>query len=66
MVTAIQYESGITRTIPVTQGPQVLKPSTALTVTNMLRIVYDDYELHGAIKMQHYTAAAKTGTAQIA
>jgi len=65
VVTAIQYESGVTRMIPVTQGPQVLKPSTALTVTNMLRIVYDDYELHGKIKMQHYTAAAKTGTAQI-
>ncbi len=65
VVTAIQYESGVTRMIPVTQGPQVLKPSSAKTVTDMLRIVYDDYELHGKIKMQHYTAAAKTGTAQI-
>jgi stage V sporulation protein D (sporulation-specific penicillin-binding protein) len=65
IVTAIKYESGLTRTIPITQGPQVLKPSTALTVTIMLRVVYDDYELHGAIKMTHYTAAAKTGTAQI-
>ena len=65
IVTAIKYESGLTRTIPITEGPQVLKPSTARTVTDMLRIVYDDYELHGKIKMEHYTAAAKTGTAQI-
>lgn len=65
LVTAIQYESGATRTIPTTQGSQVMKPSTAQTVTQMLETVYDDYELHGAIKMQHYTAAAKTGTAQI-
>ncbi|HVM73720.1 MAG TPA: penicillin-binding protein 2 [Candidatus Paceibacterota bacterium] len=65
VVTAIRYESGITRSVPTTEGPQVLKPSTALTVTNMLRTVYDDYELHGKIKMEHYTAAAKTGTAQI-
>lgn len=65
LVTGIKYESGITRTIPITEGPQVFKPSTALAVTNMLRIVDDDYELNGAIKMTHYTAATKTGTAQI-
>ena len=66
IVTAIQYESGVTRSIPVTSGPQVIKPSSAQTVTQMLETVYDDYELNGAIKMTHYTAAAKTGTAQIA
>lgn len=66
LVTGIQYESGATRSIPVTNGPQVFKPSTAQTVTQMLETVYDDYELNGAIKMEHYTAAAKTGTAQIA
>lgn len=65
LVTAIQYESGVTRQVPVTQGPQVIKASTADTVTKMLEGVYDNYELNGAIKMEHYTAAAKTGTAQI-
>ena len=65
IVTAIQYESGVTRQIPVTQGPRVMQASSAQTVTKMLETVYDDYELHGAIKMTHYTAAAKTGTAQI-
>jgi cell division protein FtsI/penicillin-binding protein 2 len=65
LVTAIKYDSGLTRTIPIEQGPQVLKPSSALAVTDMLRVVDDDYELNGAIKMTHYTAATKTGTAQI-
>lgn len=65
LVTAIQYESGVTRQIPVTEGPQVMKPSSAHAVTQILEGVYDNYELNGAIKMQHYTAAAKTGTAQI-
>ncbi|HTR18811.1 MAG TPA: penicillin-binding protein 2 [Candidatus Paceibacterota bacterium] len=65
VVTGIQYESGVTRTIPVTEGPQVLKPSSAQTVNQMLQTVYDNFELNGAIKMDHYTAGAKTGTAQI-
>jgi cell division protein FtsI/penicillin-binding protein 2 len=65
VVTAIEYESGVTRTISYPQGPQVLKASSARTLTSMLETVYDNYELNGKIKMQHYTAAAKTGTAQI-
>ncbi|HUO55973.1 MAG TPA: penicillin-binding protein 2 [Candidatus Paceibacterota bacterium] len=65
VVSAIQYESGITRSISYPEGPQVLKPTTAHTLTSMLETVYDNYELNGEIKMEHYTAAAKTGTAQI-
>lgn len=65
VVTAIKYDDGITRTIPAAEGPQVIKPATAQAVTQMLETVYDNYELNGQIKMQHYTAAAKTGTAQI-
>ncbi len=65
VVTAVQYENGITRQVPVGAGVRVFSTTTAEEVTHMLETVYDDYELHGAIKMQHYTAAAKTGTAQI-
>lgn len=65
VVTAIQYESGATRTLAYPSGPEVIKASSAQIVTQMLEGVYDNYELNGAIKMQHYTAAAKTGTAQI-
>lgn len=66
VVTAIRLTSGITRTIAATSGPQVLKPETAQTVSTMLTEVYDRALLHGDIKQEHYSIAAKTGTAQIA
>lgn len=65
VVTAIKYDSGITRTIPVPTGTAVIKPQTAETVTDMLIKVFDKGLLHGALKQEHYTIAAKTGTAQI-
>jgi stage V sporulation protein D (sporulation-specific penicillin-binding protein) len=65
VVTAVKYESGITRAIPIAPGPQVIKPSTADTVTNMLITVFDDALGNGIYKQAHYTFAAKTGTAQI-
>lgn len=65
IVSAIKFESGITRAIDPGEGPQVLKPGSAETVTNMLITVYDKSLLNGTIKMDHYTVAAKTGTAQI-
>lgn len=66
VVKAIRLASGITRTID--PGPQtvVFKPQTAQTVTNMLVTVYDVALLNGAIVQDHYSIAAKTGTAQIA
>ena len=65
IVSAIKYESGITRSVTPAGGIQALKPSTADTVTNMLIQVFDTGLLNGKIKMDHYTIAAKTGTAQI-
>ena len=47
-------------------GPQVLKPETVDTVTGMLIQVVDKALLKGAVKQEHYSIAAKTGTAQIA
>ena len=66
VVTGIRYESGITRGISATSGPQVFKPETAETVTNMLVKVFDTALLGGVLKQEHYSIAAKTGTAQIA
>ncbi|MBI5004494.1 penicillin-binding protein 2 [Candidatus Kaiserbacteria bacterium] len=65
IVTAVKYDSGITRTIDVPPGVQVIKPHTASTVTNMLIKVFDNELLHGELKQEHYSIAAKTGTAQI-
>ncbi|MBI1957077.1 MAG: penicillin-binding protein 2 [Candidatus Niyogibacteria bacterium] len=44
----------------------ILKPKTAETVTRMLVRVVDEALLDGALKNEHYSIAAKTGTAQIA
>ncbi|MBI5470026.1 penicillin-binding protein 2 [Candidatus Kaiserbacteria bacterium] len=66
IVTAIRYQSGVTRAIPVAASVQVLKPESVDTVTDMLVKVYDNALLKGALKQVHYSIAAKTGTAQIA
>jgi cell division protein FtsI/penicillin-binding protein 2 len=66
VVTGIRYESGITRDVAASSGVQVLKPETARTVSAMLTTVFDDALLKGKYKMEHYSIAAKTGTAQIA
>ena len=65
LIKAIQYESGVTHTVAITQGPQVLKPATAEIVTDMLTSVFDKSLLKGVLKQEHYSFAAKTGTAQI-
>lgn len=65
IVTGIKFEDGIKRSIAVSHGTQVLQAETAQTVTNMLVQVYDKSLLHGELKQDHYSIAAKTGTAQI-
>jgi cell division protein FtsI (penicillin-binding protein 3) len=45
---------------------QVLKPETTLEVSRMLTKVVDESLANGTIKTEHYSVAAKTGTAQIA
>jgi cell division protein FtsI/penicillin-binding protein 2 len=66
VVTGVRYESGITRDIEASSSVQVLKPETAREVSVMLTKVFDDALLGGKFEMEHYSIAAKTGTAQIA
>lgn len=66
LVKAIRYESGITREVEQADQVAVLKPETAEAVSNMLVNVYDKALLEGTLKQEHYSIAAKTGTAQIA
>ena len=66
VVSAIRYDSGFTRTLSFPQGRRVLKTSSVDTVTDMLVTVVDKALVNGADKQDHYTIAAKTGTAQIA
>jgi cell division protein FtsI/penicillin-binding protein 2 len=66
VVTAVRYASGLTREIEASSSVAVLKPETARTVSVMLTEVFDDALVKGKYKMEHYSIAAKTGTAQIA
>jgi len=50
---------------PAAAPRQVLKPETAKTITGMLVRTVDEALLNGAVKMEHYQIAAKTGTAQM-
>ncbi len=65
MVDSIEYMDGSKKVINPVIGAQVIKPETSAEITRMLVTVFDNY-FNGEKKMQHYSIAAKTGTAQIA
>ncbi len=65
VASAIHYDSGITKDISYSPPVQVLQPDTSLAVTRMLTQVVDTVLDNGKVKMDHYSIAAKTGTAQI-
>ncbi|MDO8561519.1 MAG: penicillin-binding protein 2, partial [bacterium] len=65
VVTAVRYESGIVRNVTPLPQERVLKPETVETMATMLTEVYDKALLGGELKQEHYSIAAKTGTAQI-
>jgi cell division protein FtsI (penicillin-binding protein 3)/stage V sporulation protein D (sporulation-specific penicillin-binding protein) len=62
----IKYKSGITWKYTPEEEKRVLKKETSTEITRMLVEVVDTALLKGKIKMEHYTVAAKTGTAQVA
>src|SRR3989344_3141181 len=66
VVRGIKLESGIVRDVVPPPGPRVLKIETVQTVSDMLVKVFDKALLGGILKQEHYSIAAKTGTAQIA
>lgn len=66
MAKQYEFESGIKSNIKFDEQIQILKPETSATITSMLVTVVDKGILHGAFKNEHYTVAAKTGTAQVA
>jgi cell division protein FtsI/penicillin-binding protein 2 len=65
VVNKIDYKVGFTRDIPITPPLQVIKPETSKAISKMLTNVVDNALLVGAVKLDHYSTAAKTGTAQI-
>ncbi len=65
-VKEIIYTDGTTKEITTPKTGPVLKKKTVDDVDQMLVTVVDVALLKGSIKRDHYTVAAKTGTAQIA
>jgi len=67
IVKEIDYKFGFSKKIDYTnEAKQVLKPQTSEEITRMLVRVVDEALANGKRKMEHYSIAAKTGTAQIA
>lgn len=66
VVRSVRYTTGITDTLAWGEKVQVIKPQTATVVSRMLTKVVDDALTQGKYKIDHYSVAAKTGTAQIA
>jgi len=62
----VEYDIGFSRDIEYEEPLQVLKPETSEEITRMLVRVVDEALLGGSVKLDNYSIAAKTGTAQIA
>ena len=65
IATQINYKIGGSKVIDGGEQKQILKKETSETITRMLVKVVDQALLGGTVKMEHYSIAAKTGTAQI-
>lgn len=66
LVRAITYDTGVRQVLSWGEHRPILKPETSTAVSRMLTKVVDTKLADGALKMERYSIAAKTGTAQIA
>jgi cell division protein FtsI/penicillin-binding protein 2 len=65
LVKAINYDTGITKTLSWGPPVQVLQTQSANTVRQMLVTVVDSASVDYPIRIANYSIGAKTGTAQI-
>ena len=66
LVKQIRYTDGTSDMIePPIVNSGIIKPETSVTISRMLTHVYENYD-GGKYKMDHYSIASKTGTAQVA
>lgn len=65
IVDKIKYTNGLSKRLEYDQGRQVIKPDTSEEITRMLVEVVDSTLQGGEAKLDYYSIAAKTGTAQI-
>ncbi len=66
LVKKINYEIGGSKSIDPGKGEQVLKTTTSEEISRMLTVVVDKALKGGKYMHEHYSIAAKTGTAQMA
>ncbi|KKT75154.1 MAG: Peptidoglycan glycosyltransferase [Parcubacteria group bacterium GW2011_GWB1_44_7] len=66
LVKKIEYTAGFSKNISGGNDKRVIKKETSEEITRMLVEVVDKALLNGQIKQEHFSVAAKTGTAQIA
>lgn len=66
LATRIEYEDGTVKKITFPEGERVFSEETSEEISRMLTIVVDEALRGGSVKLDNYSIAAKTGTAQIA
>ncbi|MFZ2522601.1 MAG: penicillin-binding protein 2 [Minisyncoccia bacterium] len=66
LVKRMDYKIGFSKSANIDRTKQVIKTSTAETVTRLLIYSMDNVLLNGTLKLPNYNVAVKTGTAQIA
>ena len=69
LVKEIKYKLGLTKTIAypkVEERKRVLSPASSVEISRMLTEVVDRSLREGQVRLENYSIAAKTGTAQIA
>lgn len=65
LVKEIDYKIGTKKIISYPKGEQVIKPETSEQISRMLTEVVDRALKNGTVRIDNYSIAAKTGTAQI-
>ncbi len=66
LATSIEYKGGGEKKLEYPTTQSHISPETADRITQMLVTVFDKALQGGKFQMEHYSVAAKTGTAQIA
>jgi cell division protein FtsI/penicillin-binding protein 2 len=66
VVKQIDYKVGFAKDISYPQGERAVSEEASKEISRMLTEVVDTALLNGSVKMDRYSIAAKTGTAQIA
>lgn len=65
VVKRTEYSIGPSRDFVPTEKRRVIKKETSEEISRMLTVVVDKALVGGTLKMEHYSIAAKTGTAQL-